>query len=75
MLAIDTRNRRVLGTAEWRHLSRNTSLVPLTALAGGRWRPSFGKINSLRLAVATGLYVGLLALHRPVIGLSPLPAF
>jgi len=73
MLAIDARNRRVLGTAEWRRLSHNTSLVPLTALAGGRWRPSFSKINWLRLAAATSLYVGLLALHRPVIGVSPFP--
>jgi uncharacterized membrane protein len=75
MLAVDARNRRVLGTAEWRRLSRNTSLVPLAALAGGRWRPSFTKINWLRLATATGLYIGLLALHRPVIGVSPLPPF
>ena len=75
MLAIDARNRRVLGMAEWHRLSHNTSLVPLAALAGGRWRPSFGKINWLRLAAATGLYVGLLALHRPVIGVSPLPPF
>jgi uncharacterized membrane protein len=41
MLAIDVRNRRVLGTAEWRRLPHNTSFAPLTALAGGRWRPSF----------------------------------
>ena len=75
MLAIDARNRRVLGIAEWRHLSHSTSLVPLAALAGGRWRPSFGEINWLRLAAAIGLYVGLLSLHRPVIGVSPLPPF
>ena len=73
MLAIDARNRRVLGTAEWRHLSHNTSLIPLATLAAGGWRPSFEKINWLRLAAAIGLYVGLLALHRPVIGVSPLP--
>lgn len=75
MLAIDARNRRVLGAAEWCRWSRNTSLAPLTALVGGRWRPSFEKINWLRLAAAIGLYVGLLALHRPVIGVSPLPPF
>ena len=75
MLAIDARNQRVLGIAEWRRLSHNTSVVPLAALAGGRWRPSFRKINWLRLAAAIGLYLGLLALHRPVIGVSPLPPF
>ena len=75
MLAIDARNRRVHGIAEWHHLSHSTSLVPLAALASGRWRPSFGEINWLRLVAAAGLYVGLLALHRPVIGVSPLPTF
>jgi uncharacterized membrane protein len=75
MLAIDARNRHVLGVAERGRLSRNTPFVPLTALAGGRWRPSIGQINWLRLAAATGLYVGLLALHRPLIGVSPLPLF
>jgi uncharacterized membrane protein len=75
MLAIDARNRRVLGTAEWGRLSHNTSLVPLAPLVGGSWRPSFGEINWLRLAAAFGIYLGLLALHRPVIGASPLPPF
>jgi uncharacterized membrane protein len=75
MLAIDARKRRVLGTAEWRRLSHNTSLVPLTAPVGGRWRPSFGETNRFRLAAATGLYVRLLTLHRLVIGVSPLPPY
>ena len=75
MLAIDARNRRAFGTAEWRRLSHYTSLVPFIVFAGGRWRPSFGEINWFRLIAAAGLYDGLLTLHRPAIGVSPLPPF
>ena len=76
MLAIDARNRRVLGTAEWRRLSHSTSLVPLAALAGGRWRPSFGA-NQLAPPCCgdRSLCAGYFALHRPFIGVSPLPPF
>jgi len=75
MLAIDTRNRRRLGTAKWHYLSRNTSLVPLVGLTGGRWRPSFSPGDLVRLIFATSLYVGFLALHQPIIGVSPFPPF
>jgi uncharacterized membrane protein len=73
MLAIDARKQRVLGAAEWRRLSHRTSQVPLAALVGGRWRPSFRKIDLFRLIVAVFLYAGFLALHQPVIGASPFP--
>lgn len=73
MLAIDARKQRVLGATEWRRLSRRTSLVPFGALASVRWRPSFRKISLPRLAVAVGLYVGFIALHEYVIGVSPFP--
>jgi uncharacterized membrane protein len=73
MLAIDARKQRALGATEWRRLSRRTSLVPFGALVGGRWRPSFRKISLFRLVAAIGLYLGLLALHQPVIGVSPFP--
>jgi uncharacterized membrane protein len=73
ILAIDAQKQRVLGATVWRRLSYRTSLVPLAALVGGRWRPSIGKLNSLRLAAAIGLYVGFLALHQPVIGVPPFP--
>jgi uncharacterized membrane protein len=73
ILAIDAQKQRVLGAAEWRRLSHRTSLVPLAALVGGRWRPSLSKVNLLRLTAAIGLYVAFLALHQPVIGVSPFP--
>jgi uncharacterized membrane protein len=73
MLAIDARNQRVLGAANWRRLSHRTSQFPLAALVGRRWQPSLGENNLFRLIAAVGLYAGLLALHQPVIGVSPLP--
>jgi hypothetical protein len=59
--------------AEWRRLSRRTSLVPLAALAAGKWQLSFRKIDLFRLGAAVGLYVGFLTLHERIIGVSPLP--
>jgi hypothetical protein len=56
-------------------LSRNTSFVPLVGLAGRRWRPLFRPSDLVRLSVATSLYVGFLALHEPIIGVSPFPLF
>jgi uncharacterized membrane protein len=73
MLVIDAQKQRVLGATEWRRLSYRMSLVPLAALVGGRWRPSLRKINISRLVAAIGLYVGFLALHQLVIGVSPFP--
>ena len=73
MLAIDARKQRMFGAAEWRRLSHRTSQLPLAALVGGRWRPSLGENNLFRLIVAVGLYIGLLALHQPFVGVSPLP--
>lgn len=73
MLAIDARKQRVLGATEWRRLSRRTSLVPFAALATGGSRLSSRKIDLFRLGAAAGLYVGFLALHERVIGVSPIP--
>ncbi len=73
MLAIDARKQRALGATEWRRMSRRTSLVPLAAVAAGGSRSPSRKINLIRLVAAVGLYVGSLALHERVIGVSPFP--
>jgi uncharacterized membrane protein len=76
MFAIDRRLRRTLGEAEWVRLARATSLIPLAALAGGRWRPSDATIDAelvLRLLAGAALYLTLLYLHQPIIGVSPAP--
>jgi uncharacterized membrane protein len=73
MLAIDRRTRRAIGTEQWRRLAARTSLVPCAALMGGRWRPDVRRLSWRRLALAGLLYGALLALHQPVIGVSPRP--
>ncbi|MGE5503758.1 MAG: NnrU family protein [Actinomycetota bacterium] len=62
---LDGRRRNALGEAAWRHLADTVAAVPLAnAIRQVGWsRPLAG------LAV----YALLLALHQPVIGVSPLP--
>ena len=76
MVAIDSRLKRSLGDAEWEPLARRTWLVPFAALASGRWRPSDVDANAeflVRLLGGAALYVTLLSLHEPIIGVSPFP--
>jgi uncharacterized membrane protein len=65
---IDRRRRRQMGTAEWARLAAHTSLWPLAALFDGRWRPGL-----TRIAAGLLLWLVLLWLHAPLIGVSPLP--
>jgi uncharacterized membrane protein len=71
MAAIDRRKRRAMGP-EWGRLAARTSAVPFAALLDGRWRPRGGP-SLARLGAGVALWAGLLALHAPVIGRSPLP--
>lgn len=73
MRAIDRRNRRLMGETEWARLAARTSAWPLSALIQGRTRPSVDP-SPPRLLVALSLYGALLALHSPVIGVSPWPS-
>lgn len=75
MLAIDMRRQRTLGGAAWRRLAARTSLLPLAALAAGRWRPAawFDAVGAARLALAACLYGTLLLLHPWVIGVPAIP--
>ncbi len=72
MVAIDARNRRLLGAAEWARLARRTSSVPGAALLSGRWRPQDGP-TLWRVILALAIWPMLLWLHPMVIGVSPLP--
>lgn len=66
MALIDRRKRREMGAAAWTELSRNTARLSLAGLRHARPAP-------LQWAVAAAIYAGLLWLHLPVIGVSPLP--
>lgn len=72
MRALDQRKRRLVGPDEWGRLSARTSAWPLAALVTGRWRPSTPP-GPRRLAAGLLLWLALLALHAPVLGVSPLP--
>jgi uncharacterized membrane protein len=71
MLAIDRRTRRSMGRDQWQRLAARTSLLPCSALIAGRWRPDLRELSWQRLAAAALLYVGLVVLHEPAIGVSP----
>lgn len=53
-------------------LAAHSSLWPGAALLTGRWRPQ-GLPSLPRLLVAGVIWAGLLHLHAPLIGLSPMP--
>ncbi|NHF73052.1 NnrU family protein [Paracoccus xiamenensis] len=66
----EARARRTL--PDFDRLAAHSSLWPGGALISGRWRPR-GWPSLLRLLVAGLVWAGLLHLHVPLIGLSPLP--
>ena len=72
MRALDRRRRRQLGTEAWARLARRTAFWPGAALVSGRWRPA-ALPSPRRMVAATLLWLALLVLHGPVIGVTPLP--
>lgn len=68
MPAIDRRKRRQM--SDWPALTRNTSLIPLTALAGGGWRPAAPP--TLPTLAGLAIWIALFLLHPWVIGVDPL---
>ncbi|MDO5658971.1 MAG: NnrU family protein [Paracoccus sp. (in: a-proteobacteria)] len=67
--AAEARARRQPGFAM---AARRSSLIPLAALITGRWRPA-ALPSGRRMAIAVAVWLGLLALHPSLIGVSPLP--
>lgn len=72
MHVIDRRKRRLMGEAEWARLAARSSFWPIAALVSGRWRPDAAP-GLARAALGLLLWLSLLALHPPMIGVSPLP--
>ncbi len=69
---IDAKLARRLGPA-WDRYARQTSNLPFAAILAGRQTFAGREIGWWRVAVALLLYAGLLHLHRPLFGVSPLP--
>jgi len=78
MRIVDRRRQRELGAEQWHRLARKTSLWPGEALMSGRWRPARPRPSPetlVRAMLAIVLYLALLWLHAPVIGVPPFGVF
>ncbi|MFB2530758.1 NnrU family protein [Paracoccus sp. p4-l81] len=71
MVVLDARHRRRLGDADFARLTARAPILPLSA----GWPRGWGSAGGLliRLALAGVIWAGLLHLHLPLIGASPLP--
>jgi uncharacterized membrane protein len=75
MAGLDAKRRRDMGVAEWRRLAAATSAWPFQAWLAGRVRPrlSATRRTVFIFIIGAAVYRLLLALHEPVIGVSPWP--
>jgi len=68
---IDSRKRRQLG-AGWDTYARRTSHIPFAAALQGRTRIVWSEIGWRPVILGLCLYIVLLILHEPVIGIAPM---
>lgn len=73
-VSIDAKRRRLAGAARWHPFAAKTSIIPFAAIIAGRNRVSLREIGAGRALAALAAYAILLALHAPVIGVSPFPS-
>ncbi len=69
----DRRARQAVSPEEWDVIRRRTSLISLRPLANGVWLHRNRTVLLRAVTIAAGLYLLILGLHEPVIGVSPLP--
>lgn len=72
MTHIDRRKEAALGAA-WGPMKLTTSRVPFAAILSGRAKLDWRGIGWWRPLLGLALYAGLLHLHVPLFGVSPLP--
>jgi uncharacterized membrane protein len=60
--------------AQWQHLAAVSSNLPFAAIVSGRQRLVLAEIGWARVGVALALYLGLLAVHPWLFGVSPFGA-
>lgn len=70
-ISIDGKRRRQLGE-DWKVFAAQTSNIPFLAILSGRQSLRLGEIGLWRIAVALGVFAGLVALHRYISGGVPL---
>ncbi len=74
MAIFDARKRREWGPELWAERTAHTSLAPFAAVLAGRFRGAGLRARPLPLIAALVLYLALILLHPPVIGVPPLPS-
>ncbi len=74
MAMFDARKRREWGPELWAKRTARTSLIPFAAVVTGRSGGSGFSASPIRFIAALALYLALLFLHAPIIGVSPVPA-
>lgn len=72
MRMVETRRKAAIGHAKWQEYAAHTALFPGAALVLGAWRPCAAP-SLIRLGLCILVWVSLVSLHVPVIGVSPLP--
>ena len=72
MALIDRRKAAELG-AGWGPVLLTTSALPFAAMLSGRAKFRFAEVGAWRLLAGVALYLALLLLHGPVVGLTALP--
>ncbi|QCI80320.1 hypothetical protein E6W36_14855 [Hankyongella ginsenosidimutans] len=70
VLAMECRARKRAGP-KWRQVSEDTSLLPFSSLMTGQAR--WSGILSWRLLIVPAVWAVIVVLHRPLLGVSPLP--
>jgi uncharacterized membrane protein len=58
----------------WSRYAARTSVLPYGAIAAGRNRFVFSEVGWLPVAIGFALWLGLLAFHRTIFGVAPVPA-
>jgi uncharacterized membrane protein len=71
-VSIDHKRRRRYGPS-WDAFARKTSNVPFAAILAGRNELRVAEIGVWRIAVALGVYVGVVLVHPWLFGAAPLP--
>jgi len=70
VLAMERRARKRAGP-QWRQVSAGTSLFPFSSLMRGQAR--WSGLLSWRLLIVPAVWAAIVVLHRPLLGVSPLP--
>lgn len=70
VLAMELRTRKRAG-AQWRQVSAGTSLLPFSSLMTGQ--AQWSGLLSWRLLIVPAVWAAIVVLHRPLLGVSPLP--